>query len=224
MDFESETFVVQSVALRGRDGGATAELGGDLANALRCGGGGGDKPHVLAPIAFDCKASGQSGFGVGEIASTMRAMGHADSHQNGGGHLAVCITGEVTHTLKAEGFDASEDGTGRGQPIVAAIHENQRAELTMSDTAGTIKCGGGKPGQGYPAVMAGMAVRRLTPVECERLMGFPDQYTNVPHRGKPAADGNRYKALGNSMARPCMTWIGQRIELAEGRMAQKLAA
>ena len=56
-------------------------------------------------------------------------------------------------------------------------------------------------------------MRRLTPVECERLQGFPDDYTLIPYRGKPAADGPRYKALGNSMAVPCMAWIGQRIQL-----------
>jgi DNA (cytosine-5)-methyltransferase 1 len=56
-----------------------------------------------------------------------------------------------------------------------------------------------------------MAVRRLTPRECERLQGFPDDYTLVEYRGKPAADGPRYKALGNSMARPVMRWIGERI-------------
>ena len=55
-----------------------------------------------------------------------------------------------------------------------------------------------------------MAVRRLTPRECERLQGFPDDYTLVEYRGKPAADGPRYKALGNSMAVPVMRWIGQR--------------
>lgn len=59
------------------------------------------------------------------------------------------------------------------------------------------------------------AVRRLTPRECERLQGFPDDYTLTPHRGKPAADGPRYKALGNSMAVPVMRWIGQRIDHIE---------
>lgn len=58
-------------------------------------------------------------------------------------------------------------------------------------------------------------VRRLTPTECERLQGFPDDYTLVPYRGKPAADGPRYKALGNSMAVPVMRWIGERIEAVE---------
>lgn len=55
------------------------------------------------------------------------------------------------------------------------------------------------------------AVRRLLPVEAERLQGFPDGWTDVPFRNKPASDGHRYKALGNSMAVPCMAWIGKRI-------------
>lgn len=59
-------------------------------------------------------------------------------------------------------------------------------------------------------------VRRLTPRECERLQGFPDDYTRIPWRGKPAEscpDGPRYKALGNSMAVPVMRWLGERIEM-----------
>ena len=62
------------------------------------------------------------------------------------------------------------------------------------------------------AVMQSMAVRRLTPRECERLQGFRDDYTLIPWRGKEAPDGPRYKALGNSMAVPVMRWIGERIE------------
>lgn len=60
-----------------------------------------------------------------------------------------------------------------------------------------------------------MQVRRLTPVECERLQGFPDGYTAVKYRGKPAADGPRYRALGNSMAVPVVRWIGRRIAMVE---------
>lgn len=60
-------------------------------------------------------------------------------------------------------------------------------------------------------------VRRLTPRECERLQGFPDDYTLIPYRGKDAADGNRYKALGNSMAVNVMRWIGRRIQQFEQR-------
>ena len=64
---------------------------------------------------------------------------------------------------------------------------------------------------GYMQVDTTMRVRRLTPRECERLQGFPDDYTLTPVRGKPAANGPRYKALGNSMAVPVMRWIGKRI-------------
>lgn len=62
---------------------------------------------------------------------------------------------------------------------------------------------------------AGMQVRRLTPTEAERLQGFPDNYTAIPWRNKPAdqcPDGPRYKALGNSWAIPCVSWIGERIQ------------
>ena len=154
----------------------------------------------------------------------------------------------VAHSLRGGGFDASEDGTGRGTPLVpiafqsrasvdnsmnpteiaptldvgkaggmaVAVHQNQRGETTTSHTAGALKTGGGKPGQGYPAAAIGAAVRRLTPRECERLQGFADDYTLVPYRGGMAADGPRYKAIGNSMAVPVMRWIGERIQLVEG--------
>lgn len=61
----------------------------------------------------------------------------------------------------------------------------------------------------------GYVVRRLTPLECERLQGMPDGHTQVPYREKPAEecpDGPRYKAIGNSMAVPCMAWIGRRLQ------------
>ncbi len=66
-----------------------------------------------------------------------------------------------------------------------------------------------------PAMMNHYGVRRLTPRECERLQGFPDDYTLVKYRSKPAADGPRYRALGNSMATNVMRWIGQRIEMVD---------
>jgi DNA (cytosine-5)-methyltransferase 1 len=81
------------------------------------------------------------------------------------------------------------------------------------DVAPSLEGGGG--GNNKPALAQGMAVRRLTPRECERLQGFRDDYTLVLFRGKPAADGNRYKALGNSMAVPVMRWLGERICLVE---------
>ena len=73
-------------------------------------------------------------------------------------------------------------------------------------------------------VWSGLAVRRLMPVECERLQGFPDGHTQVPYRGKPAADSHRYKAIGNSMAVCCMSWIGQRILLQINLAIQDIQA
>lgn len=131
----------------------------------------------------------------------------------------------IAHSLRGEGFDASEDGTGRGTPLVpVAFAENIRAEVRISEQTDALTKGGGKPGQGYAAAMVGSQVRRLTPRECERLQGFPDDYTAVPYRGKPAADGPRYKALGNSMAVPVMRWIGDRIAMAEALNTQREAA
>jgi DNA (cytosine-5)-methyltransferase 1 len=129
---------------------------------------------------------------------------------------------------RAIGFDSRQDpvssehvfgalGAGRSQAqaVCVAFAENSRGELRLEggdgSRTGALVTGGGKAGQGTPMVVYGMAVRRLTPVECERLQGFPDSWTAVPYRGKSAADGPRYKALGNSMAVPCMAFLGRRI-------------
>lgn len=80
----------------------------------------------------------------------------------------------------------------------------------LRETCSTLRA---EMGDNQPAVLTQMAVRRLTPRECERLQGFPDDYTLIPYRGKPAADGPRYKALGNSMHTGTMRWLGQRIKM-----------
>jgi DNA (cytosine-5)-methyltransferase 1 len=68
-----------------------------------------------------------------------------------------------------------------------------------------------------------MAVRRLTPEECEALQGFPRGYTDIRPNGKPTADGPRYKALGNSMAVPVMRWIGERIAMVQANRLEVAA-
>lgn len=103
----------------------------------------------------------------------------------------------------------------RGQVPAVSFSENQRGDVYEAGAVQSLNKGGGKPGQGYAAIRQASAVRRLTPRECERLQGFPDDYTLITVRGKPAADGPRYKALGNSMAVPVMAWIGERIRLVE---------
>ena len=131
----------------------------------------------------------------------------------------------IAHTLRANGHDASEDGTGRGTPlvpmtfdwqagggdVVVAFNSDQSAKASSwgerEEQSPTLRAGG------QISLNQATAVRRLTPRECERLQGFPDDYTLIPYRGKPAADGPRYKALGNSMAVPVMAWIGRRIDM-----------
>ena len=190
MDFESEAFVVH---------GTQDPCTSDKAFALGRNGG-----QENAVLAFSCKDYGNDA--TDNLSPTLRAMGHGDSHANAGGQVAVCVTGDITHTLKADGFDGfdgSEDGTGRGQPIVAA---------TLEATAGRSR------GAGTPIGMlaaTNSAVRRLTPRECERLQGFEDDYTLIPWRGKPedeCPDGPRYKAIGNSKAVPVVRWLGRRIQ------------
>jgi DNA (cytosine-5)-methyltransferase 1 len=134
----------RAVALRGREGGGSIEMGGDVANALRASSGGSDKEHVLAPIP-------------------LVELG--------------CRTGRAGHEAK--------DGLGVG--------EADQALPVLTDIAPT------------------MIVRRLMPVECERLQGFPEKWTFVPVGGKMAADGPRYKQLGNSWAVNCVRWYGARI-------------
>jgi len=81
------------------------------------------------------------------------------------------------------------------------------------NTAPTL--GAEKTGDTFPHIAQAMAVRRLTPEECEKLQGHSPGYTLIPCRGKPACDSNRYRALGNGIAVPCLRWIGERIQLVE---------
>jgi DNA (cytosine-5)-methyltransferase 1 len=118
----------------------------------------------------------------------------------------------VAHSLRGEGFDASEDGTGRATPLVpVAFNSREDTEVTHDRT--------GPLGASLPqaqAIANSAAVRRLTPKEVERLQGFPDGFTQIPWRKKTVdqcPDGPRYKALGNSMSVNVMRWIGRRIEM-----------
>jgi DNA (cytosine-5)-methyltransferase 1 len=102
-------------------------------------------------------------------------------------------------------------------PDVIAFQSNigSQGGDVFTNVSPTVRLGG--HGDNNPPAVAAptMAVRRLTPRECERLQGFPDEWTAITYRGKPASDGPRYKALGNSMATNVMRWIGLRIQQAE---------
>lgn len=140
---------------------------------------------------------------------TLAIRGRGDSHE-----LEYRTDGTANAILTPNG--------GRGGIGVGAIAIQERA-LCENPNAGPDGAGFRSDDTAYTleartvpqAACARMAVRRLTPRECERLQGFPDDYTLIPFRGKPAADGPRYKALGNSMAVPVMRWIGERIAAVE---------
>ncbi len=104
-----------------------------------------------------------------------------------------------------------------GDHIGMVLQDIAQPVTESGELASTLRTGGNDHADVYNSVAINMAVRRLTPVECERLQGFPDNYTNIPWRKQPESpDGPRYKALGNSMAVPVMGWIGKRIQMRAG--------
>jgi len=170
---------------------------------------------VMAPVAFSSKDHGAD---AGEIAPTLRSMGHDGSHANGGGQVAIAFQ---TNTNGDDGMEV--DGISvtlksKGMPAVAfsimPMNSGKDYKARETDVAQPLMAGGPVGGnQGGDFVKSAMQVRRLTPRECERLQGFPDDYTLIPWRGGMSPDGPRYKALGNSMAVPCMRWLGERIQM-----------
>ncbi len=206
--------------------------------AKRGSGPSGSEYHNLA-VAFWCKDYGADAHE--DVAPTLRAMGHGGSHPNAGGQVAVAFRGcgqdgfvprEIAPPiLSTDGgnttpmiFEARYARNGRGAPDVVAPPLK-----ACSGTTGR--------GDGAPLLASWVAVRRLTPRECERLQGFPDDWTLVPtyaqkiradeieevaaylgiqveaaRRLGATPDGPRYKAIGNSMAVPVMRWIGTRID------------
>lgn len=122
--------------------------------------------------------------------------------------------GDVCSTVSAK------YGTGGGNTPIVVFTQNDAGRDASIDVAPTLRSGHGG-GAVNQCVAYNYVVRRLTPRECERLQGFPDDWTLIPWRGKPAADcpdSHRYKAVGNSMAVPVMWYIGRRIQIVERRM------
>jgi len=116
----------------------------------------------------------------------------------------LTLNDKTTQTIR--GFGHIDHVGGTFEPIVLEDQGGSVMRVTNSGVVGTLR----RESHGHePSVIHNMAVRRLTPIECERLQGFPDDYTNIKEK---CPDGPRYKAMGNSMAVPVMKWIGQRIK------------
>jgi DNA (cytosine-5)-methyltransferase 1 len=164
-----------------------------------------------------------NGLGIGQPGDPMNTLTKGDSHAvayniaPGKGELKDDI--HVTDAHVSKTIDASGSNPAMHQGGAAIVQP-----IPFDTTQITSKANYSKPQQGDPchplaagahppAIAQTMAVRRLTPVECERLQGFPDNYTNIPWRkAAESPDGPRYKALGNSWAVPVVAWIGKRIQ------------
>jgi DNA (cytosine-5)-methyltransferase 1 len=173
---------------------------------------------VAQPIAFKirggCEGGGKGYLGQEEQAFTISATQDQQIAQpiavdtynyTTNDHTTQTIrsqsdTEHIGAVLQPMAFDWQSGGDMRGMSL------QEKTQLQRCQT---------------PAVMHSMAIRKLTPKECERLQGFPDDWTKIPYRNKEAdqcPDGPRYKACGNSMAVPVMRWIGQRINLIESML------
>lgn len=224
-DYETETLIAHSLSADGFDASEDGTGRGVplIAGALRTryGDSSGQDfsdSSALLPVAFNLR--GREGGALPELAgaASLRAASGGSSNS----YIAFSAkdygadADSTAPTLRGMGHNRSH-ANGGGQAAVAWTQE-----LTAStDVAGTLQCGG-EGGRADGVMTPQMAVRRLTPRECECLQGFPDDYTLVEYRGKLAADGPRYKTLGNSMAVPVMRWIGRRIDAVDAILRDRL--
>jgi DNA (cytosine-5)-methyltransferase 1 len=173
-----------------------------------------DSGHIVAArmVAF-------GEYSIDDTASSMKARDYKDATDLVAQPIAFPSTLSGTQCASAENIAPS---MGAKNPTAVAFNISPgKGELkddihvTDAHVSKTIDASASNPAmhQGGSAIVQAMAVRRLTPVECERLQGFPDGYTNIPWRkAAESPDGPRYKALGNSWAVPVVAWIGKRIQ------------
>ena len=192
-----------------------------------------EAPIVIDRAAFNqgVNAQYESRIEEGETMSPLVAKGpHGVAHAfkvRGGSSVETGEQGGKPGRVAGKGYlgqdecvftiQATQDQM-IAQPLAVDCY-NQTVNENTSQTIGS----SASDVNHYGAVLHSMAIRRLTPTECERLQGFPDSWTQIPYRNKPAdlcPDGPRYKACGNSMAVPVMRWIGERINLVENLLNQ----
>lgn len=163
--------------------------------------------QVLSPTITTCKGSrgGSSSEAIEEITAIHNAQQGVDLYNQ-------TLTGDLHCPLRTAG--------GHGAPAVMAFDAYNQSVSHISKTLNSSASDVDHVGAVYSPTMA---VRRLTPIECERLQGFPDNHSRIPWKGKPAEqcpDGPRYKACGNSMAVPVMAWIGKQIAIVDAKLNQ----
>jgi DNA (cytosine-5)-methyltransferase 1 len=182
----SETFLVQKVYETHPADSRVKEMGETCQTVTsRWGTGGGNVPLVQTVGFTQCDAARDVGV---EVSPTLRSGGN-------GGYPNHAVAYSIREDAGANTFSATPLAVTPALQALRPSVQSHHAQTFIADLA---------------------RVRRLTPTECERLQGFPDNFTNVPWRKKDTSpEGLRYKALGNSMAVPCMQWIGDGINLVD---------
>ena len=136
------------------------------------------------------------------------------AYGTGGGNVPIAFGGQMSNVQTDNNL--SQTLQAKNPQAVMTARMRAFGDYVADKAAGTVKARDYK--DATDLVAQAQAVRRLTPTECERLQGFPDNYTQIPYRKKDAEncpDSPRYKAMGNSMAVPVMKWIGQRIQMVK---------
>jgi DNA (cytosine-5)-methyltransferase 1 len=132
------------------------------------------------------------------------------------------MDGETENFLVASAVRASDGHHGHSSPrgdgadnlIAFQPNSSRTDEEWRADQSPPIKKGSGGNGAVPPAISGGMGVRRLTPLECERLMGWPDEHTRYTADGKELSDSHRYRLCGNGVVAPVAEWLGHRLMAA----------
>ena len=189
---------------------------GDTCNTVlaRWGTGGGNVPFALAENTIGRKPlNGGNGTGYTE-GGPMYTLNATGVHGVAVDVYNQAIDGDVTATLTSACGGTNTSEPKLMQSVVATFKGGQGSAaggIGYSEMTAPTLTAAESGSNRTPTLLQHMAVRRLTPIECERLQGFPDDYTNIKEK---CPDGPRYKAMGNSMAVPVMKWIGQRIKEA----------
>lgn len=176
------------------------------------------------PVAFSIKDYGEDVYL--DVAPPLRAMNNDAGRANAGGQIAVAFAQNSRDELRLENGDGSVAGPvtcgggkpGQGGPVIAFDLRGREEGARFEGPHDTVSVRATDGGSSRSYVAGDFGVRRLTPRECERLFGMPDDYTRISWRGKPPArcpDGLRFKALGNSIGVPMLHWLGRRIQLCD---------
>ncbi|WP_198245653.1 DNA cytosine methyltransferase [Bartonella apihabitans] len=201
-----------------------------------------EQPLLTAPVASTLNANYGTKYGQDNqhvdagCPLFVCTLGHSQSNGLGVSNANVANTLEATASVNQAVFDRQSSGEYSANDVastVSARDYKSPSDLIACSPIAFDCLAGGKTGNatgdipgalhgvGRAAIATKTQVRRLMPIECERLMGFPDNYTKLDEK---TADAPRYKALGNSMAVNCMRWVGERIQLVENFLSEKLEA